>query len=709
MKDIIRIDGPFKFYVQRTMPLVFDDSLSYYEVLCKLTEQINKIIKSVNNNAEVSEELQDLFVELKKYVDDYFSDLGIQTEINNKLDQMAEDGTLDQIININIFNDLNNDINNLDNKLDTKINTEIGTLDTKIDTEVSILQSEMNKIQMDYFSDLIAPEFEDNFVRTEDRSLQGGTVTPDYIFYAMYTDNANTKIRRIKRSDYTVTDYNLTDKHHCNGMTYNKHNDNIYIAYTHGSNDTNFRRKIGQYDTNMNLIGVHEIEYNISNITYNKKDKQFIAQNATNKNNFHFYDDEFNFIETRIAKNIGTLYSQDLSCDGDYLYLSDFSDMNNNIIIISLIDMTIKQVVGVADHREIEFMEILDDDDNIDGMNCVIGLNSNDHAIIYTSLKNQTNYQTNYAKYVGLFPSDSRERTFYVDRNSSLDNRKADGSQNKPYNNMFYLQRILQKFSGDTTIYVSGYDDFTISLWNISGFVTLIGNIKTLNLRHSTGNIKVQNSTYESIDAKYCSSVEIHNSTFKGGTTVGINVVNSRLLISNNCIFTGTYSNYGISLVNSTVKLNNILNLNNNIINNNCSTFGCTSANINTGTLDDANNSNCVNGYANLEITSWNQPTLSSVVSNNALSTAGPIVYRSVNGKTQIKGSFKLNNTSSGDKILFTLPNKFKSLTRHDFIVVGSANTSITLFTRDNGEIMINSASTYPSTWFNIFVEFPNI
>lgn len=34
----------FKFWCQKVLPLVYDDSLSYYEVLCKLTEYINLII-----------------------------------------------------------------------------------------------------------------------------------------------------------------------------------------------------------------------------------------------------------------------------------------------------------------------------------------------------------------------------------------------------------------------------------------------------------------------------------------------------------------------------------------------------------------------------------------------------------------------------------------------------------------------------------------
>jgi hypothetical protein len=38
----------FKFWCQKVLPLVFDDSLSYYEVLCKLSSKLNEVINSQN-------------------------------------------------------------------------------------------------------------------------------------------------------------------------------------------------------------------------------------------------------------------------------------------------------------------------------------------------------------------------------------------------------------------------------------------------------------------------------------------------------------------------------------------------------------------------------------------------------------------------------------------------------------------------------------
>lgn len=42
---------PFNFWCQKVLPSVYDDSLSYNEVLCKLTTKINEMINFFNENA----------------------------------------------------------------------------------------------------------------------------------------------------------------------------------------------------------------------------------------------------------------------------------------------------------------------------------------------------------------------------------------------------------------------------------------------------------------------------------------------------------------------------------------------------------------------------------------------------------------------------------------------------------------------------------
>lgn len=89
---------PFRFWCQKVLPLVYDDSLSYYELLCKVVDYINNLISDVSTAEENIQGLADAFVNLQNYVNNYFDNLDVQEEIDNKLDAMTEDGTLDEIV-----------------------------------------------------------------------------------------------------------------------------------------------------------------------------------------------------------------------------------------------------------------------------------------------------------------------------------------------------------------------------------------------------------------------------------------------------------------------------------------------------------------------------------------------------------------------------------------------------------------------------------
>ena len=82
-----------------TLPSSFYSSMTYYESMVWLYEYLkNTVIPTVNNNAEAVEELQNAYITLKNYIDTYFDNLDVQEEVNKKLDEMAEDGTLTNLI-----------------------------------------------------------------------------------------------------------------------------------------------------------------------------------------------------------------------------------------------------------------------------------------------------------------------------------------------------------------------------------------------------------------------------------------------------------------------------------------------------------------------------------------------------------------------------------------------------------------------------------
>ena len=89
---------PFVRFVASAVPMVFDNSMSYYEALCALWKYVQGMTDVINSNAALEQEYITKFNELKEFVDHYFDNLDVQEEINNKLDAMVEAGTLQEII-----------------------------------------------------------------------------------------------------------------------------------------------------------------------------------------------------------------------------------------------------------------------------------------------------------------------------------------------------------------------------------------------------------------------------------------------------------------------------------------------------------------------------------------------------------------------------------------------------------------------------------
>lgn len=92
------------------------DALTDYELLCLVVKFLNDVIANQNEQNDsitrmyesflalqtyvnnTKDTLEDAFNELDDYVRNYFDNLDVQEEINNKLDEMLEDGVLEQII-----------------------------------------------------------------------------------------------------------------------------------------------------------------------------------------------------------------------------------------------------------------------------------------------------------------------------------------------------------------------------------------------------------------------------------------------------------------------------------------------------------------------------------------------------------------------------------------------------------------------------------
>lgn len=59
-----------RYWCYKVLPLVYDDSLSYYEILCKVVAKLNEIVESENELDEVIKSIQSAIADLQKQIDE---------------------------------------------------------------------------------------------------------------------------------------------------------------------------------------------------------------------------------------------------------------------------------------------------------------------------------------------------------------------------------------------------------------------------------------------------------------------------------------------------------------------------------------------------------------------------------------------------------------------------------------------------------------
>ena len=143
MPVISKITGaPFRFWCQKVLPAVYDDSLSYYELLCKVVDYLNKVMEDDINVVNLVNQNEEDYNTLKNYVDTYFDNLNVQNEIDHKLDEMATDGSLLVVIQP-YLEPVVADLNELFDEYKTEVNASLGEMQGDIadfitDTNVTV-------------------------------------------------------------------------------------------------------------------------------------------------------------------------------------------------------------------------------------------------------------------------------------------------------------------------------------------------------------------------------------------------------------------------------------------------------------------------------------------------------------------------------------------------------------------------------------------
>ena len=132
------------FYCQKVLPLVYDDSLSYYELLCKVVNTLNELISNDSEMQEAVEELQQAMSEVQDMLD------GFQDDIQAQFNQLKSN--------------FEQQFNELEIETQNKITQLQGEVDKKFSSLESELRNEINTFRNQLLSDIREiKEWIDNF------------------------------------------------------------------------------------------------------------------------------------------------------------------------------------------------------------------------------------------------------------------------------------------------------------------------------------------------------------------------------------------------------------------------------------------------------------------------------------------------------------------------------------------------------------------
>ena len=126
------------------IPSSYKEAMTYEEQLVWLCNYLEtEILPAINNNADGLIELQGLYVALKDYVDNYFEDLDVQTEINNKLDEMVQSGELQELL-AEQYAELKEETEESIATFENETNTAISTFEGNITARITNFENETN-------------------------------------------------------------------------------------------------------------------------------------------------------------------------------------------------------------------------------------------------------------------------------------------------------------------------------------------------------------------------------------------------------------------------------------------------------------------------------------------------------------------------------------------------------------------------------------
>ena len=304
--------SPFKFFLLETFPFIqqeYFDAMNEWQMFCKVGEKINEIINSQNKVGEETEKLNNNFIALKEYVDNYFDDLDLDEEISEKLNDLVEDGTMERLINQEIFGELNENVEQ---------NTE------KIDF---IKKFPTTKIGLNRIFRFLE---DSNYL-----SMQGGALTNNNTLICAMWDSSNdtNKFIEISLATGQILKQEEFSFGYCNGLTFDNIHNLIYVAHRGSEAEPNKKLvSILNYE-DLSLVTTMTFSDYVMSCSYDKVSNKLYYLNEWGlRNNYGFKLYEINQTSYQIENEIELDFSD---IDVNKLRIQNFCVVNDYIYVIS--------------------------------------------------------------------------------------------------------------------------------------------------------------------------------------------------------------------------------------------------------------------------------------------------------------------------------------------------------------------------------------
>lgn len=210
--DDLKNITPFKLCVLTNFPFIEADfdAVTNYQLICKVVEKLNEIIANTDKQNSNIELLETNFTTLYNYVKNYFDNLDVQEEINDKLDKMAEDGSLSALIKPffdeykkeidGIVNTQNSKISVLENRMDSFSSLPSGS--TTGDAELTDIRTPAGGFNLNKNYNSAG-----NAVRGQIDSVKDLAENGEFLLFNSIKKSSSAK--KIEISDVTAESYNL--------------------------------------------------------------------------------------------------------------------------------------------------------------------------------------------------------------------------------------------------------------------------------------------------------------------------------------------------------------------------------------------------------------------------------------------------------------------------------------------------------------------